>query len=29
MEWSTEKRYLPYEKWSAKTLLKLQTQAGN
>lgn len=28
MEWSTEKRYLPYEKWSAKTLLKLQTQAG-
>lgn len=29
MEWSTEKRYLPYEKWSAKTLLELQSQASN
>ncbi|KRL64007.1 sucrose-6-phosphate hydrolase [Lactobacillus psittaci] len=29
MEWSTEKRYLPYEKWSAKELLELQAQASN
>ena len=28
MEWTREKRYLPYEKWDAKTLLKLQSQAA-
>ena len=28
MEWTREQRYLPYEKWSALTLLKLQSQAA-
>ena len=28
MEWTREKRYLPYEKWDAKTLLELQSQAA-
>ena len=27
MEWTTEKRYLPYNKWDAETLLDLQVQA--
>lgn len=27
MEWTTEKRYLPYNKWDAETLLDLQAQA--
>ncbi|GHV96953.1 invertase [Lactobacillus nasalidis] len=28
MEWTREKRYLPYDKWDALTLLKLQSQAA-
>lgn len=28
MEWTREKRYLPYSKWDALTLLKLQSQAA-
>lgn len=28
MEWTTEKRYLPYNKWDADTLLHLQAQAA-
>lgn len=28
MEWTREKRYLPYEKWDVKTLLELQSQAA-
>lgn len=27
MEWTREKRYLPYSKWDAKTLMDLQAQA--
>ena len=29
MEWTREKRYLPYNKWNAETLLNLQAQAAN
>ncbi|RVU71375.1 sucrose-6-phosphate hydrolase [Lactobacillus xujianguonis] len=29
MEWTREKRYLPYSKWDAETLLDLQAQAAN
>lgn len=29
MNWTTEMRYLPYHKWSAKQLLDLQFQAAN
>ena len=29
MEWTREKRYLPYSKWDADTLLHLQAQAAN
>ncbi|KRL91237.1 sucrose-6-phosphate hydrolase [Lactobacillus kalixensis] len=29
MEWTQEKRYLPYNKWDADTLLHLQAQAAN
>ena len=29
MEWTREQRYLPYNKWDAETLLKLQAQADN
>lgn len=29
MEWTREKRYLPYNQWSAETLLDLQAQAAN
>lgn len=29
MEWTREKRYLPYSKWNAETLLHLQAQAAN
>ncbi|GAA3634256.1 sucrose-6-phosphate hydrolase [Lactobacillus hamsteri] len=29
MEWTREKRYLPYKDWSAETLLHLQAQAAN
>ena len=29
MEWTTEKRYLPYNKWNAEQLLNLQAQAAN
>lgn len=28
MEWTTEKRYLPYNQWDAATLLKLRAQAA-
>lgn len=28
MEWTREKRYLPYDKWSAEQLLRLQAQAA-
>lgn len=29
MEWTREKRYLPYNKWNAEELLDLQAQAAN
>ena len=29
MEWTREKRYLPYSKWNAETLLDLQAEAAN
>lgn len=29
MEWTREKRYLPYNQWDAETLLQLQAQANN
>lgn len=29
MEWTRAKRYLPYDKWNAETLLKLQAQAAD
>lgn len=29
MEWTREKRYLPYNKWDAETLLDLQAEAAN
>lgn len=29
MEWTTEKRYLPYNQWDAEKLLELQAQAAN
>lgn len=28
MEWTREKRYLPYDKWDAETLINLQAQAA-
>ena len=28
MEWTTEKRYLPYNKWDAESLIDLQAQAN-
>ena len=29
MEWTREKRYLPYQDWDADTLMHLQAQAAN